>query len=146
MVVLGLDVGDVKEAVAADREIDERGLNGRFEVDDLAFINIAGIALVAGPFDVQLLQDAVFDDGDPALLGLEHVDEHFFLHAVVFLAESGGDKRVKGPWSSGAGSVSGGRRGARSGLAPRDSPPSAPPRVGGQGPTRFKEPAPFRNG
>ena len=85
VVVLGLDVGDVEEAVAADREVDERGLDRRLEVDDLALVDVPGVALVAGPFDVQLLEDAVFDDGDPAFLGLEHVDQHFFLHAGVFL-------------------------------------------------------------
>ena len=85
VVVLGLDVGDVEEAVAADREVDERGLDGRLEVDDLALVDVAGIALVAGPLDVKLLEDAVLDDGDAAFLGLEHVDQHFFLHAVVFL-------------------------------------------------------------
>ena len=44
-----------------------------------------GDLLQAGPL---LLEDAVFDDGDAALLGLEHVDQHFFLHAVVFLTLS----------------------------------------------------------
>jgi hypothetical protein len=81
-IVLWLDVGDVEEAVAADREVDERGLDGRLEVDDFPFVNVPGVALVAGPLDVKLLQDAVLDDGDSALLGLEHVDQHFFLHAV----------------------------------------------------------------
>ena len=35
IVVLRLDVRDMEEAVAADREIDERGLDGRLEIDDL---------------------------------------------------------------------------------------------------------------
>ncbi len=82
--ILGLDVGDVEEAVAADREVNEGGLDGRLEVDDLPLIDVAGIALVTGPLDVQLLQNAVFDDGDAAFLGLEHIDQHFFLHTVSF--------------------------------------------------------------
>ena len=41
LVVLGLDVGDVEEAVAADREVDERGLDGRFEVDDPALVDVS---------------------------------------------------------------------------------------------------------
>nr|WP_068420593.1 hypothetical protein [Planctomyces sp. SH-PL62] len=72
----------MEEAVAADREVDERGLDGRFEVDDLAFIDVAGVTLVAGALDVEFFQDAVLDDGDPALLRLEDVDQHFFLHAL----------------------------------------------------------------
>ena len=84
LVVLGLDVGDVQEPVAADREVDERGLDGRLEVDDLPLIDVARVAFEARPFDVQLLEDTVLDDRDAALLGLEHVDQHFFLHAVGF--------------------------------------------------------------
>ena len=82
--ILRFDVRDVEEAVAADREIDERGLNGRLEVDDASFINVAREALVAGSLDVKLFENTVFDDGDPAFLGLFHVDQHFFLHAISF--------------------------------------------------------------
>ena len=85
LIVLRFDVGDVEETVATDGKIDESGLNGGLKVDHLALVDISGIAFVAGSFDVQLLQDAVFDDGDTALLGLEDVDQHFFLHAAVFL-------------------------------------------------------------
>src|SRR5205085_10283591 len=38
------------------------------------------VTLVTGALDVQLLQDAVLHDGDTALLGLQHVDQHLFLH------------------------------------------------------------------
>ena len=86
IVVLRLDVGNVEKTVAADRKIDERRLDRGFEVHDPAFIDIPGETLVAGSFDVKLFEDAIFDDGDAAFLGLEHVDQHFFLHAVVFLA------------------------------------------------------------
>ncbi|MFO0957825.1 MAG: hypothetical protein U0800_10255 [Isosphaeraceae bacterium] len=77
----------MQEAVAADREIDEGRLDGRLDVDDPALVYIAGIELVAGPLDVQLLEDAILHDGDAALLGLEHVDQHFLLHAVSFSAD-----------------------------------------------------------
>lgn len=90
VIILRFDVGDVKEAVAADREVNERGLDRRLEVDDLSFVDIPGIALETGAFDIKLLEDAIFDDGDTAFLGLEHVDEHFFLHAGVFLRRFGG--------------------------------------------------------
>ena len=88
MIVLGLHVGDVQEAIAADGEIDERGLDRRLEIDDLALVDVTGVALVAGALDVQLLKDAILDDGDTAFLGLEHVDQHFFLHAGVFLTQA----------------------------------------------------------
>ena len=74
----------MQESVPADREVDERGLDRRLEIDDLALINVAGIALVAGALDVQLLEDPVFDDRDAAFLRLEDVDQHFFFHAVSF--------------------------------------------------------------
>jgi hypothetical protein len=97
-VILGLDVGDVEEAVPADREVDERGLDRRLEVDDPPLVDVPGVALVTGPLDVKLLQDAVLDDGDPALLGLEHVDQHFFLHAVGLSgAVRGGVGLLTGP-------------------------------------------------
>jgi hypothetical protein len=82
--VLGLDVRNVQEAVAADREINEGRLDRRLEVDDPALVNIARVALMAGALHIKLLEDAVLDDGDPTFLGLEHIDEHFFLHAVSF--------------------------------------------------------------
>jgi hypothetical protein len=84
MVILRLDVRNVEEAVAADREVDKRRLDGRLQVDDPSFVNVACVALVAGSLHVQFLENAVLDDGDPAFFGLEHIDQHFFLHAVFF--------------------------------------------------------------
>ena len=82
-VVLRLDVRDVEEAVAAHREIDECGLDGRLEVDDLSFVNVAGVALVAGALDVQLFEDAVLDDRDPAFLGLKTlISISFFMRSL----------------------------------------------------------------
>jgi hypothetical protein len=88
MIVLGLHVRDVQETIAADGEIDERGLDCRLEIDNLAFVDVTGVALVAGALDVQFLKDAILDDGDTAFLGLEHVDQHFFLHTSVFLTQA----------------------------------------------------------
>jgi hypothetical protein len=84
MIVLRLDVGDVEESVAAHGEVDESRLDSRLEVDDLSLINVAGVTFVAGTLDIQLLEDAVLDDGDPAFLGLQDIDQHFFFHAVSF--------------------------------------------------------------
>ena len=79
-----LDIGDVEESVAADAEIDEGGLDARLDVDDLALVDVADVALVAGALDVQLFEDAILENGDPAFLGLQHVDEHFFFHRDPF--------------------------------------------------------------
>ncbi len=82
--ILGLHIRHVEEPVASDGEIDEGGLNRRLEVDDFALVDVTGVTLVAGSFDVQLLEGAILDDGDAAFLGLEHIDQHFFLHAGSF--------------------------------------------------------------
>ena len=65
-VVGGLDVRDVEETVAADAEIDESRLDARLDVDDAALVDVADVALVAGPLDVQLLQHPVLENRDPA--------------------------------------------------------------------------------
>jgi hypothetical protein len=74
----------VKKAVAADREVDERGLNSRFEVDDFPPVDISRVTFVTGTLDVELFEDAVFYNRDATFLGLKHVDQHFFFHAVSF--------------------------------------------------------------
>jgi hypothetical protein len=74
----------MEEAVAADRKVDERGLDRRLEVDDLPLVDIARVTFVTGAFDVQLFEDAVFNNRDTAFLGLKNVDQHFFFHAVSF--------------------------------------------------------------
>ena len=68
--VLRLDVADVQEAVAADAEIDEGRLDAGLDVDDAALVDVADVVVLAGPFDVQLFQHAVLDDGDAAFFGL----------------------------------------------------------------------------
>jgi hypothetical protein len=88
VMVLRLDIGNMQEAIAADRKIHERGLDRRFEVHDLPLVDVSGVALMARAFEIKLFEDAVLDDGDSALLGLEHVDQHFFLHTDVFLTLS----------------------------------------------------------
>ena len=46
--VLRLDVADMQEAVAADAEVDERRLDARLQVDDLALIDVAYVVVLAG--------------------------------------------------------------------------------------------------
>jgi hypothetical protein len=82
LVVLRLDVRDVQEPVPSHREVRERRLDGRLEVDDLPLVNVAGVTLVTGPLQIELLEHAILDDGDAALLGLEDINEHLFFHAI----------------------------------------------------------------
>ena len=95
MIVLGLHIGDVEKAVAPHREINEGRLDGGFEIDDLSFVDVPGVTLVASTLDVQLFEDAILDDGDPALLGLQYIDQHFFFHAVSFQDEREARFRVE---------------------------------------------------
>jgi hypothetical protein len=83
-VVSGLDVGDMEETVTAHAKIDEGRLDARLNVDDAPLVDVADVAFVAGPFHVQFFQHAVFEDGNATFLGLQDVDEHFFLHAFPF--------------------------------------------------------------
>jgi hypothetical protein len=73
-VIRRLDIGDVQKPISPHAEIDKGGLDARLNVDDAAFVDVADVTLVAGPLDVEFLQDAVFQDGNPAFLGLEDVD------------------------------------------------------------------------
>ena len=79
--ILRLDVADVQKAVAADAEIDERRLDARLQVDDPALVDVADVVVLAGPFDVQLFEQSIFNDRDPAFLRLRDVDQHFAFHA-----------------------------------------------------------------
>src|SRR5207253_1385952 len=60
LVIGGLDIRDVQEAVAADAEIHERCLNARLDINDAALVNVADVAFLTGALDVQLFEDAVF--------------------------------------------------------------------------------------
>jgi hypothetical protein len=84
-VVLRLDVADVQKPVATHAEVDERGLDARLQVDDLAFVNVADVVVLATPLDVQLFQNSVFADGNPALFRLRDVNQHLLLHGNSFL-------------------------------------------------------------
>lgn len=76
----------MQKAVATDAEIHKGGLDTRLDIDDAAFVDIPHIAFLAGPLNVQFFEDPIFDDGNPAFLGLQNIDEHFFLfHGRHFL-------------------------------------------------------------
>ena len=78
--VLRFDVADVEEPVAADAEVDEGGLDARFQVDDAALVDIARVVVLAGSFNVQFFEQAVLHDRNPAFFRLRDVDQDFLLH------------------------------------------------------------------
>ena len=77
--VLGMQVRDVEEAVALESEVDECRLDGGLHVDDAALVDVAHVGLGAGSLLVDLLQAAILDDRDAALLSRLAVDQHFAL-------------------------------------------------------------------
>ena len=91
--VLRLDVADVQEAVAADAEVDEGRLDARLQVDHHPLVDVADVVVLPGPLDVQLFQNSVFNDRDPAFFRLRDVDQHFLLHDLAFLAGKVGELR-----------------------------------------------------
>ncbi len=82
--VLGFDVADVEESVASDSEIDEGGLDARFDIDDFAFIDVPNPVVLAGSFGVEFFKYPVFQKRNSALLGLRDIDQHFLLHRESF--------------------------------------------------------------
>jgi hypothetical protein len=70
----------VEEAISPDREINEGSLNGGFKINHPPLVDIACVCFVTASLDVKLFQHAIFNNGDPAFLRLEDVDQHFFLH------------------------------------------------------------------
>jgi len=78
--ILRLDIADVKEPIATDAEIDEGGLNAGFDVDDPALINVPHEVFEAVALDVQLFENSILDDSNPAFFRLECIDQHFLFH------------------------------------------------------------------
>ena len=78
----GINIRDMQEAVPPDAEVDKGSLDARFDVDDASFVDVANVAFLAGPFDIQFFKHAIFDDGDSAFLRLEDVNEHFLFHCI----------------------------------------------------------------
>ena len=96
--VLRLDVADVQKAVAADAEIDERRLDARLQIDDPALIDVADVVVLAGPLDIELFEQSILNDRDPAFLRLRDIDQHFFFHVAGYLLGFGNreSRRING--------------------------------------------------
>ena len=50
--VLRVQIGDMQEPVVLEPEVDERGLNARFDIRHLADIDVADVTDRIGPFSV----------------------------------------------------------------------------------------------
>ena len=83
--VLGFDVADVQEPVAADAEIDKGRLDAGLQIDDDSLVDVSDVVVLPGSFDVQLLEDSILNNRDPAFFRLRDVDQHFLFHAATFL-------------------------------------------------------------
>jgi hypothetical protein len=81
-VVLVFHIADVEEAIASDAEVDERGLDAGFDIDDAAFVDVTDVVFGAAAFDVKFFEDTVFDDCNPAFFRLQDINEHFLFHDV----------------------------------------------------------------
>ena len=73
-VILRFDVANVEKSVSPDAKVHKRRLDARFEIDDDAFVNIADVVVLIRSFDVQLFQNSVLDDRNPALFRLRDID------------------------------------------------------------------------
>ena len=76
--VVGVHVPVVEEGVLAETDVHEGGLEVVFEVLDAALVDGADEALLGGVFDLEVLEAAVFEDGDAGFEGLG-VDDDFAL-------------------------------------------------------------------
>ena len=80
--VLILDVADVQKAIPPDAEVNESCLDAGLDIDDPAFVDVANTAFEAVSFDIELFEDAILDDADPAFFRLANIDQHFFFHGI----------------------------------------------------------------
>ena len=69
-------VADMQEAVDATAKADKRRADARLDVDNFALIDVTEIGLPVRQLDVQLLQHAILDHCNPALLRIQGVHQH----------------------------------------------------------------------
>ena len=70
------DLAGMEEGVLVDPDVHEGGLEAGVDVQHLTLVDVADERLLGLALDVVLLEDAVVEDRDADLLGLEGVDEH----------------------------------------------------------------------
>jgi hypothetical protein len=102
--LVGVDAGDEvvagdflqgQEAVALAAVVDEGGLQGRFQPDDAALVDVGLLLFLRGLLDVDVVQVLAIDDRHAQFFGLRGIDQHA-LHCLGFLTRSNREER-RGP-------------------------------------------------
>ena len=83
LVVLGIDIGNVQEAIAAYAEIDEGCLDARLNIDNFTTVNVADEALLLLSFDVEFFEHAIFEDSNAHLFVRHGIDQHFLADTLA---------------------------------------------------------------
>ena len=76
------DVGQMDESAALEADVDKRGLHARHHAQDPADIDVAHVATARLALDMNILNEAVFQDGD-ARFHRRHIDENLGAHAAI---------------------------------------------------------------
>jgi hypothetical protein len=86
--VLWFDIADVKEAIAPNSKIDKCRLDTWLDINNPTFVDISYPIVLAGALGVEFFENTVFQQRDPALLGLGDIDQHFLFHFYFVLSSS----------------------------------------------------------
>ena len=112
--VLRMQVGDVQKTVALETEIDERRLDGRFDVGHASAVDVADVQVGTESFGVEFFETVVFNDRDPAFFAGHVIDQHVaFGQGIPFVSGRSGPPGLENSGRSGGLVFRGG--GARSG-------------------------------
>ena len=76
------DVGQMDESAALKADVDKRGLHARHHAHDPSDIDVADVATARLALDMNILNEAVFQDGD-ARFHRRHIDENLGAHAAI---------------------------------------------------------------
>ena len=82
------EIGNVKEGIALETDVHERGLHARQDFRYLTFIDVADDALRSMPLDVKLNEFVVFQDGNFGFLEVVAMINSFCIETPVAVAVS----------------------------------------------------------
>ena len=80
LIVIGMDFAEREEAVPVAAVIDEGGLQGRLDPNDLGQIDVAAERPSIGGFEVEFLDLAAPHHDDAGFLRMRGIDKHFVGH------------------------------------------------------------------
>ena len=69
-----LNVANMQETIASNTKVYKDSLDTWFKINNLAFVNVADVVVLAGSLNIEFFKPSVFDDRDPILFGLRCVD------------------------------------------------------------------------